>query len=220
VQVKIYKIRILKASRRFRIVTHTKEEYYGILQESTKNGWVNILLDDGKTISMNLLDLNLIIALDKGFFARLNGNLSVGFSYTKSSSIGQFNLSSNFQFATERFEHFLSLSEIGSIDSSKYSRDRENGSYIATYSLTPAWYVAIGLNYQRNLELSIARRFQELIGAGNRVIVKDDLELLLLSGLTFNQEKSTAGISENFLLEIPFIVRFNFFKYHDPKPAD
>jgi hypothetical protein len=74
----------------------------------------------------------------------------------------------------------------------------------------------VSFNYQRNLELAIARRYQELIGGGNKIFVRQHWMLLVTSGIAFNQEKSTAGVSSGTLLEIPVGIRFNFFKYRQP----
>jgi hypothetical protein len=110
----------------------------------------------------------------------------------------------------------LSLSAITSIDSGVLSRDRENGNLFTGLILNPTWFAAFGLDYERNVELSIASRFQELVGAGNKLLIRKNLQLQAISGITFNQEVSTSGNSSGFLLEIPFIVRFNFFKYRKP----
>jgi hypothetical protein len=215
-QIKMYKIKAIRAARRFKIVTHAMQDYFGVLQKAPKDGWVNIQLDNGEIVPYDILGINLIIALEKKFITQLNGNLSAGFSYSKSSSIGQSNLSLNVQFATERLEYLLSLSAIGSIDSSQYSRDRENAGLFISYSLSPDWFLGAGFGYRRNLELSIASRYQELIGAGNKIFTRQYWQLIAVSGLTFNQEKSTSGITSELLLEVPLIFRFDFFKYSRP----
>ncbi|MCU7552296.1 DUF481 domain-containing protein [Chitinophagaceae bacterium LB-8] len=217
IQVKMYKIKTIQSSGRFKIETQDKRTYYGVMQPGPKNGWVNILQDNSEVFAVSILNLNTIIAIEKGFFPRLEGNLAAGFSYTKSNSLGQLNFSFNVKYAGERFGHQLSLATIGSLDSSKYSRDREDGSLFTSYDLnTSTWFLSIGLNYQRNLELSIASRFQEFFGGGNKIIVRKYWQLRLMSGLTINQERSTSGTSTNELFELPLIFRFNFFKYHSP----
>ncbi len=60
---------------------------------------------------------------------------------------------------------------------------------------------------KRNLELSLARRFQEMIGAGNKVLVRNNMELLVTSGLSFNQEKSTEDVKSGVLLEVPIMAK-------------
>jgi hypothetical protein len=215
-QVKQYKIRWLTTDNRFRLQTSDKTEYTGRLNKSEKDGWVNIILDNGDTILTEITNISLIIAIEKKFLVGLDGSLTAGFSYSKSSDIGQTNLSSNVHYASNKFDYLLSVSLNGSIDSSKYSRDREDMGLFVTRSIGPSWFVAVSLNYQRNLELAIARRYQELIGGGNKLFVHQNWVLLATSGLAFNQEKSTAGTSSGLLLEIPVGLRFNFFKYRHP----
>lgn len=215
-EVKAYKIKALNTVQHFRIETNSKNNYIGIIKRSSKPGWVEILLDDGTVIPVEITNLSIVIPLEKKFFDRIRGNISAGFSYTKSTAIGQLNASSQIEYATPLLEYLLSISMNGSIDSTGYSRDREEIGLFITYSIGPSWFVATSLNYQRNLELSIARRYQELIGGGNKVFVKKKWQMLALSGVTFNQEKSTSGTSSGLLMEIPFIIQFNFFSYRDP----
>lgn len=215
-QVKQYKIRTLTTDNRFRLETQNKQEYIGRLEKAGKDGWVNIILDNGDTLSTLITDISQIIAIEQSFLVGLDGSLSAGFSYAKSSDIGQVNLNSNVHYATNKVDYLVNVSMNGSIDSSKYSRDREDAGVFVAYSTGPAWFAAASFNYQRNIELSIARRYQELIGGGNKIFVRQNWILLVTSGLAFNQEKSTAGTTSGLLLEIPVGARFNFFKYQNP----
>jgi len=215
-QVKQYKIRTLTTDNRFRLETQDKQEYIGRMEKAGKDGWVNIILDDGDTLLTLITDISQIIAIEKKFLVGLDGSLSAGFSYAKSSDIGQVNLSSNVHYATNKFDYVLNVSMNGSIDSSKYSRDREDAGLFVAYSTGPAWFAAASLNYQRNIELSIARRYQELIGGGNKVFVRQNWVLMVTSGIALNQEKSTSGTTSGLLFEVPVGIRFNFFKYQNP----
>jgi len=215
-QVKQYKIKWLTTNNMFRLETNEKEEFIGRMEKSGKDGWVNIILDNGDTLFRKITDISQIIAIEKRFLEALDGSVSAGFSYAKSSDIGQTNLSATVHYATSKYDYLLSIAMNGSIDSSKYSRDREDVGLFVAKSLGPAWFAAVSLNYQRNLELAIARRYQELIGGGNKIFVRQNWMLLVTSGIAFNQEKSTAGVASGTLLEIPVGIRFNFFKYRQP----
>jgi len=215
-QVKQYKIKWLTTNNMFRLETNEKEEYIGRMEKSGKDGWVNIILDNGDTLFRKITDISQIIAIEKRFLEALDGSVSAGFSYAKSSDIGQTNLSATVHYATNKYDYLLSVAMNGSIDSSKYSRDREDIGLFVAKSLGPAWFAAVSFNYQRNLELAIARRYQELIGGGNKIFVRQNWMLLVTSGIAFNQEKSTAGVASGTLLEIPVGIRFNFFKYRQP----
>jgi len=215
-EVKQYKIKWLTTDNRFRLQTNDKTEYTGRLNKSDKEGWVYILLDEGDTILTRITDISQIIAIEKKFLVGLDGSLTAGFSYAKSSDVGQTNLSSNVHYASNKFDYLVSVALNGSIDSSRYSRDREDLGLFVTRNTGPSWFIAVNFNYQRNLELNIARRYQEIIGAGNKLFVHQNWTLLATSGLAFNQEKSTSGTSSGLLLEIPLGLRFNFFKYRHP----
>lgn len=216
INVKLHRIKVLKTWRRFKIQTNSRQIYYGVMKQSSKDGWTTVVLDNADSVELKITDIDIITTLEKNFFQQLNGNLSAGFSYSKSSGIGQINLSSNFQYATEKIEYNVSASAIWSIDTTEFSRDREDAGMFVNWNFQPTWFTTGGLYYQRNLELSLARRYQELVGAGNKIFIRRTWQLLALSGLTFNQELSTAKTASGLLLEIPLIVKFNFYKYSRP----
>lgn len=215
-EVKQYRIKTIKTFHRCKLETNNKVIYFGTLAESPKDGWVTIDTNNGQTVEARIIDISYIIPFERKFIEQLNGNFSAGFSFAKSSNLGQVNFSGKVRYATERFDYELNLSTIGSIDSSRYSRDREDAGITVAYNLKAAWFIAAGLSYQRNLELSIDRRFQELVGAGNKVFSKKYWMLRAISGLAFSEEKNTDGTESGVLLEIPVILRFDFFKYNRP----
>jgi hypothetical protein len=212
VKIKMYKIKHMVATRtQFRLQTNAKKFYYTTLQPSDQPGTV-IIQDGIGSVTLHLSDISILLPIEQGFFKKLNGNFGMGFSFTKSSNIGQANLNSTMYYTTKKVDYQLSLSAIASIDSSKFSRDNENMELFASYAMTSSWFVSGSLNYQRNLELSLNRRYQELAGIGNKLVLNRTWQLWALSGLSLGQEKSTQGV-ESVTLEVPFMLRFNFFKY-------
>jgi len=212
VKIKMYKIKRLVATRtQFRLQTNAKKFYYTTLQPSQQAGMI-VVQDGISSTTLHLSDISILIPLEQGFFNKLNGNFGLGFSFTKSSNIGQMNLNSAVYYSTKKVDYQLSLSAIASIDSSKFSRDNENMELFGSYSLTNSWFVSGSIYYQRNLELSLNRRFQELAGIGNKLVLNRTWQLWALSGLSLGQEKSTQGV-ETVTLEVPLMLRFNFFKY-------
>ncbi|HZZ75373.1 MAG TPA: DUF481 domain-containing protein, partial [Puia sp.] len=186
------------------------------LRSSDKDGWVNIQLDDGTMIPILITRIYQLTSLDTDFLKRINGNISAGLSFTKSSQIGQINFSASVQFATKLFNYQLSVSTIGSIDSGKYSRDNENAILINAYELNANWFISGAAQYQRNLELSISRRYLFMLGIGNKLIIKNNMRLLATTGITFSQEKSIEGVSSGLLFEIPIMFQFNFYQFQHP----
>lgn len=216
VKVKFYKIRKMNISETFKFTTIGKQTFYGVLTATQRPGWGVVYDETGLAIPLALVDILDLIPLNKEFFKRLVGNLSAGFSYAKSSEIGQLNLSTAVGFATRRWEFQLQASEIASIDSGKFSRDNESIQLFGAYTVSKNWFLSSALQYQRNLELSIARRYLELFGAGNKLVVRDSWQLYAITGISVTQEKSTEGIVNPTALEIPLMFRFNFYKFQHP----
>ncbi len=216
ISIKLYKIKMIKTVHRFRIETNDKEIYFGTLNETGKNGWIEIMADNKDTVVMRITGINTMIFLGKTFFKRLDGNIGAGFSYTKASGIGQFNFNSSISYVTPKLENQFKASTIGSIDSSKYSRDNENAELFSNYNFNTTWFAAGMLSYQRNLELMLKRRFQQFLGAGNKLIVRKNLQLLAISGISLSQEKNTQNIQTGPLVEVPAILRFNYYKFQHP----
>ena len=214
--IKLFKIRRLKIVARFKIETVERTILYGSIDPSTRDGWIDIHTVDNRIVTMHITKIYQLISMDTDFFTRLNGSVSAGFSYAKSSDIGQLNLAASLQYATKRFNYSLNASSIGSLDSGRFSRDNENAQLFVARDLTPTWFIAAGGQYQRNLELSILRRYLILFGPGNKILIKKDLRLLGVTGITFSQEKSTEGVSSGLLWEVPLFFQFNFYKFHHP----
>ena len=215
-EVKMYKIQKLVTQQRFRIETDDKHVYFGTIKSSPQPGYVTIIPDGLDSITINIIAISVILQVDKGLFKGLDGKISAGFSYTKSSDIGQVNLNATIYNSARRFEYRLTASENASLDSGKFSRDREELGLRVGYNLNETWSAITGFSYQRNLELSIARRYQQIFGAGNKLIVSNHVQLIAISGITLNQEKSTEGESSGLLFEIPLVARFDYFKFKNP----
>lgn len=214
--IKLYKIKTLVILERFKIEMVDKKIYYGSFKGSGKDGRVDIFTDGGERIPIHVTQIFQLISLDNNFFIRLNGNVSAGLSFTKSSGIGQVNFSANIQYATKHIDYQLMASSIASIDSGRYSRDNENFQLIGSYELGSTWIVASSLQYQRNLELSIAQRFLGLIGPGNKLIIRKNWRLLAITGITFSTERSIEGVSSSLLYEVPIMFQFNFYQFRHP----
>jgi Protein of unknown function, DUF481 len=214
--IKLFKIKRLIIQERFKIETVDKKIFYGTMKTTDREGWVDINTVEGTRIPTHITRIYQLISMDNDIIRRLNGNVSAGLSFTKSSQIGQVNFSAAVNYATKLFNYQLTISSIGSIDSGKYSRDNENVQLFTIYDITGAWFLAAEALYQRNLELSVSRRWLGLTGAGNKLVTKKTWRLLAATGISFSQEKSTEGVQSGLLLEVPVMFQFNFYQFQHP----
>ncbi len=200
-----------------RVETVNKEVWYGVLKPSPDRGMVHVVTaTDTHLISIS--NISMMTPIKKSILKSLNGNLSLGFTYAHSSGIGQLSGNSQINLYTKNFYFSLTGMELASIDTAVFSRDREEVSLSGYYNLRKLklWYLYGAFDYQRNLELSIARRFQQVAGFGRKFLISNDIEILTLTGISANQERSTTGVNENLLFEIPVGVVFNFYKFSHP----
>ncbi len=216
VSLKISKIKTINSSSdTLRIETADKYIYYGALKPSEKVGWVEIVTESHRHM-VEISNINSLVLFRKHFWDNLSGNISSGFSYSHSSGIGQLTLNYSVTFAARRYDVTFSGSGISSIDTATFSRDREDLTLSMYYNIQGAWYGVASLDYQRNLQLAIARRFQQLAAGGYKFIFSPNFQIMGLGGLSVSQERSTTGEDENFLCELPAGFSLDFFRFSHP----
>ncbi|MDR2921160.1 MAG: DUF481 domain-containing protein [Tannerella sp.] len=216
ISLKISKIKTINSSSdTLRIETANKEIYFGALKPSEKAGWVYIVTASHRHL-IEIGNINSLLSFHKNFWNDLSGNISSGFSYSHSSGIGQLNFSLSVVYTAKRFGLSMTGSGIASIDTSTFSRDREDLNITGLYNVKNMWYAVLMFEYQRNLQLSISRRFQQLGAAGYKFVFSQNFQTLGIAGLGISQERSTTGVDENFLLEMPMGFSLDFYKFSKP----
>ncbi len=214
IDIKISKIEsISTSSDTFRIETADQILYYGVLKSAPEKGFVYIVTPS-HTRHIAINHISTMLPILKAFKNRFQGNLSSGFSYTQSSRIGQLNLNTNIDYITKQVTISLTGSGNASIDTSVFSIDRADFGLAGYYNLKyySKWYIFGQFNYQRNLELSIARRYQQTLGGGQKFILGYNTQILGMLGVSLNQELSSNN-EESLLVEIPLGFMLNFFKF-------
>src|SRR5215831_8894814 len=58
INVKLYRIKTLNTWRRFKIQTSSRAIYFGVMKASSKDGWVNIMLDNADSVQMKITDID------------------------------------------------------------------------------------------------------------------------------------------------------------------
>jgi hypothetical protein len=96
------------------------------------------------------------------------------------------------------------------------TRDRESVGLGGYYNINSVLVAGVGLNYQRNIELGLASRIQQVFGFGRRFFFQSNLQGTLISGGVINQERSLEGTSSGNLYEIPAQFKLDYFHYAAP----
>ncbi len=109
---------------------------------------------------INLNDIIEIIPIKDRFLNRLIGDLNMGFNYTKSNSILQFNFSSNTTYVIPKREFTLKLNSVLTNygkDTSFTKKQDIVGSYMRNLNKNYFWELSLG--WQQNTELGLSSRY-------------------------------------------------------------
>jgi hypothetical protein len=214
--IRYHKIKTIKATTTtYRIETIDKSFYYGVLKSSKNYG--EVLIDNSlEEKPYQIADIYELRVLEKHFLKKIKGTIAFGYSYTRSSDIGRRNFDLSLNFTEQKFNVGLAASSIFTNNQGDRTRDREGISLTGFYDIDAVWITGLLLNYQRNLELGLDRRFQQGIGGGRRLLLKSNLQGSLISGLVVNRERDLEGTSSGNLFEYPIQFSLNYFHYSKP----
>jgi hypothetical protein len=215
VTIKSNKIRTIRASSHiFKVTTIDHNIYYTLL----------IPANDGK-VKMNERNGISEIAIEeiKNIFPLLGktqalwqGDISSGYSYTRSSGIGRFNADANVSYSTKRIESLLKGSVIITRTDSTYEVENGNLTWYNSYLFNATWQCMIILSYQHNQELGLSRRYQEGLAGGLSLISTEHIRMKTLAGLALSNEKSVEGDAKPVQFGAPIVFLFDIFSFKKP----
>jgi hypothetical protein len=217
IEIDLNQVKTLKTTGYgYRIQTAKREFIIGNFEAHEDENRVKIVSDD-EEIDISIRNLNEVRVLQEEFFDRLEGRFGAGFTLSRFNNVGIYNGDLELGYDTERLHVDLTGSLIYSQEEGELSRDRENLLLTVNYFMTPNWH-AVGMgNYQRNLHLGIARRLQQGAGIGLFVLQHKRAIASLATGLVMNDELTVGGFRNRYLLEVPVILEFAFFRLSHPE---
>jgi hypothetical protein len=203
----------------FRVETAVGRRVFGALQLN-ESGAVLVITGPVGSLSIDKIDVVEITPIEEGFWSRLDGSFSIGFSFTKASEVAQLSVNWNNKYRTERnlvdLKFSLMFTETGD---GKENPTQRRMDLTATYYrlLRRKWTGQVSGSLQRNDELGLARR--ALIGFGTGASpLKSNRNILLLSiNLALNTELAVDSTNVTASAEVPIGVSYSLFQYDHPK---
>jgi hypothetical protein len=217
VNIKVTNISTIRAETNFyRVQTTNKKIYLCRILPDTVSG--HVLLSNSEMVleSVALNDISALSYYHQSGERALEGHVTLGYTYTRSSDIGRINFDGTIKYLLPKSDIKFTGSSIITQNEGHLTRDRESGSLSTTKYFSTDWRAMLLLNYQRNLELGLARRFQQGLGVAYTYLNTRHLQGVLLSGFFLNQEKSTDGVAKKPQAELPFLITFDFFRLSKP----
>lgn len=201
-------------SRSFRVETIDGEELQGYLVRSEKPGMVVIhaIVESDEIAIDNIANL---LYYGKTLKSRVTGNVSAGYSYTKSSEIGRFNTDGTIKYNTSKSQTQAKGDMIITSDSVQTYAERANLTLSHDHTFAPLWGAILILKYQRNLELGLDRRWQQALGVGRELLLSRRQQASAITAIAINQELSEEKENEN-TTEAMIQVNYNLYSFANP----
>ncbi|MGZ5191757.1 MAG: DUF481 domain-containing protein, partial [Flavisolibacter sp.] len=171
-----------------------------------------------KTNNILLDDIVEIVPIKNKFLKRLSGDINLGFNYTKSSDIIQFNFGSSITYRVPKIETNFKLNTV--ISRSKadtITSKKQDATAGVLRTLNKRYYLVSYLGWERNTQLGLDNRYLLAGGAGKIIFNDNHKRLLTGGGLSYNREqfKDSSSFKGNF--EAMGMVQFKKFRYVFPK---
>jgi hypothetical protein len=173
---------------------------------------INAVIESEEIYVENITNLTYF---GKTWKSRVTGNLSAGYTYTKSSEIGRLNTDGLIKYNTSKTQSQLQGDMIITQDSVTVVTERANLVLTHDRSFADLWAAVAVLRYQRNLELGLQRRWQEALGIGRRFLINKNQQASTVTGVALNQEINQEGVQAT-NTEALLQLNYNFYSFVSP----
>ncbi|OQX77179.1 MAG: hypothetical protein B6D61_07565 [Bacteroidetes bacterium 4484_249] len=216
VKVKYDKINTFFSRKNFEIILKDGRRRYGSFDTSNLKQFVNIVITND-TILTPLIEIVEIIPIKNTFFKRLDGNVEIGYSYKKATSISQLTFSGDMKYTHRNY-----FSELKA--NSNYTQQQEqddtkkNDANLSYYRrLKKNWFGAGAIGGEQNTELGLDLRIQAGLGLGNEIIHTNSNNLLASAGFVVNQEWSADTTATRQNIDAYASLSYRLFRFKDPE---
>jgi uncharacterized protein DUF481 len=206
----------LVSGYQFRVEDKAGNKFFGVIA-LTRAGRLRVTRMGKAAADVQSLDVVAITPLEESFWQQLDGSLSVGASYTKSSSVGQLTLDANVKRRTEF--RLLELDMTSILTTQADEETKRQGDFAFRYRQLfsgRAFWTATA-EAQRNDELGLDLRALFAPGIGASLVQTNHSEFLATTGLSVNREWRADATEDNYNLEAYASAELGGFLYDYPK---
>ena len=201
--------------RHVEVVTADGRRFFGSLGIAPSRSLVVVATDGVVTLQMP--EVTIIRTIGGSFWGQLDGSIDLGYNYTRSSGVAQFNLNSDTVFRKAASQARLVASVTLTQTDDEDGRD-DRGSIEASYLKYP-WqevFVAAAGRFETNESLGIVLRSQIGAAIGPRLVNSNRAQLSIGGGLAFNDERGV-DVESTQNIEALGTFRTSFYTYDRPK---
>lgn len=220
-KIKWDKVLHIASKNTFRIELRSGSILIGSLDSTETNGFVRIVVDSIWT-EVKTIEVVEILKINNTILGRIDGEIGLGYSFTKSSAVHQLNGRLNVSYQANR-----NLSEIRSTAIFTNQNDSiltSKADLLLKQSkiFNKHWFSSLSWALQQNSELGIQRRSIGTATYGKFLIKRNRLQLQLSGGLAANNEsyfESSDGSKrpDQIDLESVFKLQYKHFSNNEPE---
>jgi hypothetical protein len=208
------KVAGLLSPRFFEFELMDGSRYYGSL-EPADAGIVGVAFE-GQITALDVSRVVRIRLIKSSFWDRIDGSISLGASYTKSSEVGQGSLSVSLGTRRPAFELRTDFSTTITVQPDQPEQARTTGSVSYLKLMRNRWFVPGTGKLERNTDLGLDLRASAGGGVGRYLLQTNRSLLGAAAGLVVNRENPVDGDTTT-NVEAFVATTYEFFTYDTPK---
>jgi hypothetical protein len=209
-------VRSVTSKFEFAIERRDGTKYYGVIATSA-DGVDLVVQSAGGAVHIPLAEVERISRFSSRFWDRINGGLSVGFSYTKSSSISVSNVNFNANYRSTTIDSSVAFSSNTTKDSSGSTTNRELLSGAVQFLRQSRNFWGLLGSLERDQSLGIDARLTAGAGIGRRFVQTTFSELTGVLGLVGTEEWIVDKPEPRASVEAVAGGSWQVFKFIEPK---
>ncbi|OLY93001.1 hypothetical protein BUE76_14690 [Cnuella takakiae] len=153
---------------------------------------------------------------EKNIWRGLDGKISFGYSYTKSSDITRLNFNNDLNYTAANWTYAQQSSAIYTLNKETIPLERADVLTSASWNFKPKWLNIYRLQYQRQIETGVASRYISAIAVGRSLLRNRNINWSATIGISLQRENPTDNSPTQTQAEVPLLVNFNLFQWLKP----
>jgi hypothetical protein len=209
-------VRSIKSKFEFAVERRDGTKYYGAIATSA-DGADLVIQSNGGSVRFPMSEVERISRFSSRFWDRINGGLSVGFSYTKSSAIQVSNVNFNANYRSTTIDSSVAFSSNTTKDSSGSTTNRELLTGAVQFLRQSRNFWGLLGSLERDQSLGIDARLIAGAGIGRRFLQTTFTELTGVVGLVGSEEWIVDKSEPRASVEAVAGGSWQVFKFIEPK---
>jgi hypothetical protein len=207
----------VKSDQQLQLEMSNGVRYFGSLKASNDSTMVQVV-QEGLVIGLYKPQIVYIVPIKRGnFWSRLDGSISVGFSYTKVSQVAQLSFGADAFYRTRDHITTAELSSLTTRNADDEVLVRNNLGLSRRNLLRNRWWWGALGALESNDELGLDLRIAATPLVGRSIVHTNHTDWVLGLGLSLNEEFKNNWTTSTTNLELVISTALRVFQYRDPE---